>query len=239
MPSARELLAQADALMRRNRARAVDTDIPELTEAVTELVPAPVPTALDEVPELIDAVEEIEISSIVEMPGDEYESAAWLSFDRDDTHGLPRVEDRAAGQMQSHADSEQAVQGVHSVMGAATNIPASVRAIPPVERAISGNAVAEKEMPISPPVDEEPAVADDWARWEALGREIRMQVLQRIDLFTDTGLREQLNAQLQPIIDRASAEMAATVNEEVGLLLRAYIAHAIEREIEKWRKGNA
>jgi len=89
------------------------------------------------------------------------------------------------------------------------------------------------------PVEAERSVAhDDWARWQALAEEIRMQVLQRIDIFTDTALREQLGAQLQPIVDRASAEMIETINREVGTLLRAYIAEAIEREIEKWRKGN-
>ena len=66
-----------------------------------------------------------------------------------------------------------------------------------------------------------------------------MQVLQRIDIFTDTGLREQLGVQLQPIVDRASAELVATINNQVGKLLRAYIAEAIEREIEKWRQGNS
>ncbi len=80
---------------------------------------------------------------------------------------------------------------------------------------------------------------DEWARWQALAEEIRMQVLQRIDIFTDTALREQLASQLQPIVDRASAEMIATINQQVGVLLRAYIAEAIEREIEKWRGGNA
>ena len=56
MPSARELLEQADALMRRNRARAVDTEIPELTEVVAEVAPAPDATliALEDVPELVD-----------------------------------------------------------------------------------------------------------------------------------------------------------------------------------------
>jgi hypothetical protein len=78
-------------------------------------------------------------------------------------------------------------------------------------------------------------IADDWARWEALAEEIRMQVLQRIDIFTDTRLRKQLSAQLQPIVDRASVQMVETINEEVGKLLRAYIAEAIEREIDKWR----
>lgn len=77
---------------------------------------------------------------------------------------------------------------------------------------------------------------DDPARWAALAEEVRMQVLQRIDIFTDTGLQQQLTARLQPIVDRASADLVATINQHVGTLLRAYVAEAIEREIEKWRQ---
>ena len=80
-----------------------------------------------------------------------------------------------------------------------------------------------------------PTPGEDDARWSALAEEIRMQVLQRIDLFTDTGLREQLAARMQPIVDRASADLVATINQHVGVLLRAYVAEAIEREIERWR----
>ncbi|HEX6138713.1 MAG TPA: hypothetical protein VF059_13755 [Casimicrobiaceae bacterium] len=72
--------------------------------------------------------------------------------------------------------------------------------------------------------------------WDSLAEEIRMQVLQRLDLFTDTGLREQLGARLQPIVDRASAELIETINHELGELVRGYVAEAIEREIESWRK---
>ena len=78
---------------------------------------------------------------------------------------------------------------------------------------------------------------DDAARWAALAEEIRIQVLQRIDIFTDTGLQEQLAARLQPIVDRASADLVATINQQVGQLLRAYVAEAIEREIERWREN--
>ena len=78
----------------------------------------------------------------------------------------------------------------------------------------------------------------DAARWELLAEDIRMQVLQRIDIFTDTGLQEQLKARLQPIVDDASARLVATINQQVGQLLRAYVAEAIEREIEKWRQGS-
>ena len=83
-----------------------------------------------------------------------------------------------------------------------------------------------------------PSPAQDQARWDSVAEEIRMQVLQRIDLFTDTGLREQLGSRLQPIVDRASADLVATINQHVGELLRAYVAEAIEREIDHWKKNN-
>jgi hypothetical protein len=81
------------------------------------------------------------------------------------------------------------------------------------------------------------AATPDPAQWEALAEEIRMQVLQRIDLFTDSGLQDQLKARLQPIVDRASADLVVAINQHVGQLLRSYVAEAIEREIEKWRGG--
>jgi hypothetical protein len=64
-----------------------------------------------------------------------------------------------------------------------------------------------------------------------------MQVLQRLDIFTDTGLQEQLAPRLQPIVDRASADLVAAINEHLATLLRAYVAEAIEREIDKLRRG--
>ena len=83
-----------------------------------------------------------------------------------------------------------------------------------------------------------PPAATDVAHWEAMAEEIRMQVLQRIDLFTDTGLRTQLGERLQPIVDRASADLVATINRHVGELLREYVAEAIEREIDSWRRNH-
>ena len=91
MPSARELLAQADALMRRNRAGMIDTEIPELRDiAMVAPAPAAAPVALDDVPELTEAVEEIEIESIVELPEDIDELSGWLHHD----HGELSVVDK-------------------------------------------------------------------------------------------------------------------------------------------------
>jgi hypothetical protein len=244
MPSARELLEQADALMRRNRARALETEIPLLTEVVVEVAPGSnaLPIAFDDVPELVDAVEEIEIASIIELPEDIKEAPGWPHCDPDDLSGGGREAVSAAAAPPAAESTPVAAATVpltaESTPVAAATAPLTVESMP-VAAAIA--PLAAEPMPPEPAiVAETPAasrvpIADDWARWEALAEEIRMQVLQRIDIFTDTRLRKQLSAQLQPIVDRASVQMVETINEEVGRLLRAYIAEAIEREIDKWR----
>ena len=278
MPSARELLEQADALMRRNRSAVIDTEIPELTEIVAMVAapaavpaavpmppPATAPVDLDDVPELTEAVEEIEIESIVELPEDLDESSGWLHHD----HGPLSViggNPNAAATNFAKTDHlalnvERAARSALSVVGKAAEPPAAPTVVTPevakpVESAPAfadvAPAVVEKPVDVvpaapvavpavatasAPPRANPAAGSDEWARWEVLADEIRMQVLQRIDIFTDTRLRDQLSAQLKPIVDRASAEMVSTINAHVGGLLRAYIAEAIEREIEKWRTG--
>ena len=64
-----------------------------------------------------------------------------------------------------------------------------------------------------------PLVGDD-ERWRALAEQISMQVLQRIDLFTDTGLKAQLASHLSPIVAHAGAELVEAINDHVGKLIR-------------------
>jgi len=309
MATARELLEQADALMRRNRTRQIDTEIPELTDAIATPViapePPPTPVALDDIPELTDAVEEIEIESIVEIPEDEAESNTWL---RADAEALAAELDPSRAAAASQPRVPEPIGGrvlpLFAIAGKSHEpaVAAHVAAAEPIVAAMSGGALAkapvvelphrdgvppregeaqiaqdnrakrardsEAEPPPKPsivaneeageadwlvteataqdaglptpdtPAQTVPGESNDWARWQALAEEGRMQVLQRIDIFTDTGLREQLAAQMRPIVERASAEMIETINSQVGELLRAYIAEAIEREIDKWREGN-
>jgi hypothetical protein len=72
--------------------------------------------------------------------------------------------------------------------------------------------------------------------WPALAEQISMQVLQRLDLFIDTGLKAQLAQRLEPIVERASAELVGEITEQVGRLVRTYVSEAIEREIAQWRR---
>ena len=304
MATARELLEQADALMRRNRTRQIDTEIPELTDAIATPVIAPesppTPVALDDIPELTDAVEEIEIESIVEIPEVEAESNTWL---RADAEALAAELDPSRAAAASQPRVPEPIGGrvlpLFAIAGKSHEpaVAAHVAAAEPIVAAMSGGALAKApvvELPhrdaapahggdaehapksTAPPnatmtgfaamdakareveaaarnaesaaSGDQPAAHDaparsppdstDWVRWQALAEEIRMQVLQRIDIFTDTGLRDQLAMQMRPIVERASAEMVETINAQVGELLRTYIAEAIEREIDKWREGN-
>jgi len=111
------------------------------------------------------------------------------------------------------------------------------------EAAASGAVPASMDVPPAasqpavPSAATGPAPALDDARIAEAVDEIRMQVLQRIDIFTDTTLRAKLGEHLQPLVERASADLVAAINQHVGDLMRTYVAEAIEQEIERWRNG--
>jgi len=272
MPTARELLEQADALMRRNRA-AAETSIPVLTDVVEsaaargpatreragaawseqpaagaaapekrgEESPAeparPIPPPA-EPPVLTDAVEEHDLEALPEE-SERGEPSLWLGPDTIDPalHSITGPAPDTVGvvppvTLRAHAapdsimpipadERDPTITRTWRAAGsAATPPPArSMPAEPP-----AGTAVRSE----SPPADEE--------RWRALADQISMQVLQRIDLFTDTGLKAQLSAHLQPIVARASSELVSAINDHVGKLVRSYVAEAIEREIAQWRE---
>ena len=277
MPTARELLEQADALMRRNRGV---EDIPVLTDSVPEphaepalsgpatreRAAATLQVAPDEVvatdaaanaaesealdlalersiaeaaepPMLTDVVEEVAVDIVpLAASASEDDSAPWLGPDTVDP-------------------------ALHSITGPS---PDTVAVVPPVtlravalderpapadEPAFAGEPV-EAPAPTLRAVGSEPTPAPvgsfafeagtdavDEERWRALAEQISMQVLQRLDLFVDTGLKAKLAAHLQPIVARAGTELVEAINDHVGQLVRSYVAEAIEREIAQWRQG--
>src|SRR6266568_3764357 len=289
MPTARELLQQADALMRRNRSG--DSSIPVLTESVSEpraeparrgpstpersgamlRVPAaPSPGArpetagtsadaadVSEAPEdsavapadvdpplLTDAVEELAID-LAPLPAErgEEDASPWLGPDTIDPtlHSItgpapdtvavvPPVMLRAAAPTSGSAEEpDPTATRTFRAAGSAT--------IPPPEGSTPAAGSMPPQLPNELPTEAPSAVsASDDARWDALAEQISMQVLQRLDLFVDTGLKAQLAAHLQPIVVSASAELVETINDHVGKLVRAYVAEAIEREIAQWRQ---
>ena len=230
MATARELLEEADALMRRNRAQeaaATHADIPVLTEAVDgddgalgedsiadfagmeDPTPIVVPAAFAQQPIIRDTTIGGDFPELTEIVVDL--EPPTLHTDRDDA-----------------SFTAYRVGEAIDLAAPSTRLPVEeAMPLPPVATFKAAAPLAAEER------------AGDEARWERLAEDVRMQVLQRIDIFTDTGLQEQLKERLQPIVDRASADLVATINQQVGQLLRAYVAEAIEREIDKWRQGDS
>ena len=283
MPTARELLEQADALMRRNRKRGKGRfgDVSTLTDvtalqrdgalAPTLILPetdaaAADPIALDaaapdalaagasaaelrseaiaassadepisldtlgDLPLLTDVVTGWRPAPVVEDPGEAFPSSA-----AEADVAAARLRPPAVLEQEGADPSPQVQERVTEAV--AHRSPALddefILDIPPVPQAVARGAVEESPLAAMAATSSLPPIGADW---NALAEEIRMQVLQRLDLFTDTGLREQLGLRLQPIVDRASRELVETLNHELGALVRGYVAEAIEREIESWRK---
>ena len=229
MPTARELLEEVDALMRRNRA-GVDSIAPTIIDPrepahetsespPIDLVPdgivsqdvveeALAPPLLDDIPLLTDVAEvEQEIAT---------QEIAHIEATRSGDDDVPVLTD-AVENTGPVSDDEDALIG-----GLPDDAFASVAGV------IGG--------PLVPGPEVQSPIAQDDPRWSSLAEEVRMQVLQRLDLFTERGLQSQLEVYLQPIVNRASAELVHTINTHLGEVLRAYVAEAIEREIEKWRR---
>jgi len=232
MPTARELLEQAEALMQRGRGARMNDDIPTLTDSVPTPLDGIVggagfemrraPTSLDDIPMLTEAVEDFDTPSIPLAQSLDDELAMWRETDDVSIHVVAAADATVA--TEAPVTQEETPEPPETF--AAVEVPIAESS--PQEAPIDSSAMMAEAAPI----------ADDSARWNALAEDIRMQVLQRIDIFTDTGLKDQLNQRLQPIVDRASADLVAAINQHVGQLLRAYVAEAIEREIEKWRENS-
>jgi hypothetical protein len=293
MATARELLEQADELMRRNRR--VESDIPVLTDSIVGVASVHrMPQA--DIPVLTQKVEPAEVK-VTPAPGPSFASGTvfegdpsdWLVMDTidpslhsitggapdtlavvppvtlkapepvpDEVEGPARVTLKAAGSAATPppAGSNTGRYAVSQLMGSRpaepmpplprSFAPAVVPPVPPDTQESSDSPapivapepVAAPSLAASSHVDPEPSRASDDERWRSLAEQVSMQVLQRLDLFTDTGLRDQLTHHLQPIVDRASAELVASINEQVGKLVRSYVAEAIEREIAQWRQDH-
>ena len=271
MPSARELLEQADALMRKNRGR-IDSDIPLLTDVITG-TPSQLRMAAVDFPVLTERVEDV-VATIPPLPGPRATVASVFEGDPSDWLVMDTI-DPAVHSITGKAPDTLAVvppvtlkvldpapepplieldiptRATHKAAGSAPTPPPArsyaAEPIPPLaEDEYLVLAAAEYSLPAEPVpsvaivaevVDSNPKTASD-ERWRVLAEQISMQVLQRIDLFTDTGLKEQLARHLQPIVDRASAELVGEINDQVGKLVRSYVAEAIEREIAQWRSDH-
>jgi len=267
MPTARELLEQADALMRRNRA--ADTDIPVLTDVVEppgiaapreSRASAPIPLGAQaqrdeaarqgpvtrqalsvEPPVLTDVVEELSVD-IPPAPPEQVQGEPLLWFGPDTIdpapHSItgPSPDTTAVVPPVTLRTREPPAEPSGSIDEADLTVTRTLRAAGSAPTPPPAQWVSPLEAPPpEPSPSSEASAAEEQERWRTLAEQISMQVLQRLDLFTDTGLKAQLAAHLEPIVADAGRELVEAINDHVGQLVRSYVAEAIEREIAQWR----
>ena len=228
MPTARELLEQADALMRRNRTRAGGDDIPVLTDAVPEpAVAGPArPGGADELPAPEPSPS---TDQAMALPPEASARADARTASPASTGGVDEVPARTPAEPVETAsiaappDGKGAPSPGAGAVGPGEGAPAR-----PVQELGDDD---RSEAPASP---ESAAAAAD-ARWDAVADEVLVGVLRELEGFAATSLPEALGGRMKPIVDRARAELEAAVNAQVAEILRAHVAAAIEREIERRR----
>ena len=207
MATARELLEQADALMRRNRA--LIDDIPLLTEVVEAEEPQ------IEVPTLTDALNnEQSIEEVVE------ESETTPAYEVEELSTLPE-EIRSPDIL----TEQTAVPPV-----ANETIPLNENN----ETAFAKSDIHETQQFLS--VAETVQPEQEERRYREIAEQVYAQVLQNLDLYTEKALQQHLAMHLQPIVERVGKEVLTAVNAQVGQLLREFIAQAIEKEIDRMKE---
>lgn len=219
MTTARELLEQADALMRRQRETS-DDDVPLLTDVVGSTpVPdaEPIGTTDDDVPTLTDAVTATEKAEAARF-GSEAETLPAPKPLDEWIPGLP--------------SADAVVLRAGPAGGGSPAAPTGGGA--PARDAARG--ATRSEGSASPP---ESAPRSGEVPWRALHEQLYASVIQRVDLFTESALRARLAEEIRPIVERAGEALVERIGDELGRLIRAYVAEAVDREIEEARRALA
>jgi hypothetical protein len=239
MASARELLEQADALMRRNRGR--DGGAPTISGPRT-MAPSSFPRGpRTEIPVLTQALDRGVAPTL--SPALFPAAAQPVSMPHP---GLPPSPETTTAAPAPRPVPRAFSPEVPVLTDAIEEIDAALLAVSAQTRPQGWDDVDHPDdsvLGLSPrSIMDTPArvTAEDYAddpQFAALAEEVRMQVFQRIDMFTDTGLSDALAERLKPAVDRAGADLVAAINQHVRDLLRTYVAEAIELELDRMRRS--
>jgi hypothetical protein len=222
MPSARDLLQQADTLMRSNR----NVGAPDSEEEVPLLTDIAVPGSADmlhrqqrdEIPLLTDAVTTIPEPASGAPSQSEPHAQFSAANPLPDSTIFP-ISQMPQTTIQGPAATAQEAEPVFSVT--------AMRA----QLAETENWDAGLIAPVPAPTGTPSALAEAAPSAAEIAETVYYQVLQNLDLYTERALQEHLTMHLSPILERASSELLATLHANLGGLIRQYVAEAIEKQL--------
>jgi hypothetical protein len=210
-PSAKDLLAQADELIRRTRSPA---DLPVLTELVGDpshqKSPTRVNPAIEVIPDLTDMVEppmsrnrtkplEVEEISFEEFKREVRGERREPSLGFDDRLGVP-----------------------HEIF------PSAVKPSP------VSSPIAQSEGSTSYTRDQfHAAVA---AKLEQMQHSVYSQVMQQLELHATGEMKRKLREALEPALTQVALDLAAQVAEETSIQVQQIVANAVDDEVARLRE---
>jgi len=271
MPSARDLLQQADALMRNNRSVGTaggDDTVPILTDVAIPGRASRQSAGRDEdIPVLTRAVVVPEADFDLTIPSDRSAAHAFPPTQMEsllpisEMPAIPQIGDddsiiamrRRESRIERSAAVDESIESRPKWLEAdlldspdaastanASGTPADLPAAAESQQ-VSPQAETSQEEPSIPIVSPaesqstpEAAAAPPSgpaASADEVAETVYFQVLQNLDLYTERALQQHLSEHLAPIIDKASRELVATLNAELGALMRQFVADAIEKQL--------
>jgi hypothetical protein len=217
-PSAKDLLAQADEIMRRTRASA---DLPVLTELVTET-----PRSKPASPRLDASVEGIpDLTELIETPakrdaGDTLEVEE-ISFEEFKREALTERRDPSLGLDDSAAAMHEIFPS--QIKASANTLQRSASAL----RSDGDNTATYTKAQF------DAAVA---AKLEQMQHSVYSQVMQQLELHATGEMKRNLREALEPALTQVALDLAAQVAEETSIQMQQIISNAVEGEVARLRE---
>jgi hypothetical protein len=224
-PSAKDLLAQADELIRRTRAPA---DLPVLTELVTETARQKTPSrASPNVQSIPDLTELIETP-----PG--FDGGAPLeveeiSFDEFRREALnERRESQTNERREPSLGLRDSSPAMHEIFPSQIKASAESAARSATPARSDGDNTATYTK-----VQFETAVA---AKLEQMQHSVYSQVMQQLELHATGEMKRKLREALEPALTQVALDLAAQVAEETSIQMQQIVSNAVENEVARLRE---
>jgi flagellar biosynthesis/type III secretory pathway protein FliH len=232
-PSAKDLLAQADELIRRTR---VPADLPVLTELVSETSASPTAqsarttrppntsASLHDIPNLTDMIEE----PAARILGSELEVEE-ISFDEFKREAINERREPSLGLSAAKTASPAAV----AAAGAAA---APMHEIFPSHIKASTTGTARNDGDNTASYTKEQFNAAVAAKLEQMQHSVYSQVMQQLELHATGEMKRNLREALEPPLTQVALDLAAQVAEETSMQMQQIIANAVENEVARLRE---
>lgn len=216
--SAKDLLNQADQLIRRSR---VSGDVPVLTELVgdPQRRPASATHLGDGIPDLTDRIDDLNARAVEQ-------SQLFDDFSAPNVRSERARREPSLGGPPTATSRASATTAAATVAAAAPSSSANIAYAFADARRDAGEVAFTREQ-----FDQ--AIT---AKLEQVKHSVYSQVMQQLELHAAGEMKRRLREALEPALMQVSRDIAAQVAEETSLQMQEIVANAVENEVARLRE---